>query len=173
MSIYEQKHKLYRDYCVELNSYRAVPDTDTDVLINNQLAIDTWCDTYINDENCTWRNIFDEASGNLVGFLIVGKGGSEKHPDADFGIAQAYIAPEFRNQGLMTKTIKEYLGKHKGLYSLLVLEKNTYALKFWKRTFAKEGYHPMRLDDRYVIDGGDDLILLGFAPNKERKKTHV
>lgn len=173
MSIYEQKHILYRDYCKELEQYRKESDANNDFLTDNQSDVDTWCDDYINDKNCTWRNIFDEENGDLAGFLIIGKGGSEKHPDADYGIAQAYVNPGFRNQGLMTNTIKEYIGKHKGIYSLLVIRQNLYALSFWKKTFANVGYHSISLDDRYVIDPDDNLILLGFAPNKERKKTYV
>lgn len=173
MSIYEQKHNLYRDYCKELEQYKEKSDTESEFQTDNHSNVDIWCDDYINDKNCTWKNIFDDASGELAGFLIIGKGGSEKHPDADYGIAQAYVNPAFRNQGLMTKMIKEYLEKHKGIYSLLVINQNLYALSFWKKTFANAGYHPVNLDDKYVIDPDDNLILLGFAPNKERKKIHV
>lgn len=160
MSIYKKKHELYQEYCRELDLYRSIP------IVADDSTVDIWCDDYINDPNCTWRNIFDKESGDLVGFLIIGKNGSEKHPDADYGIAQAYVKPEFRKIGLMTSAVHEYLEKHNGIYSLLVIKNNEYALKFWSKLFAGADYKTCNLDERFVNDNGDELVLLGFKPSK-------
>ena len=163
MSIYEKKHALYRQYCKELDQFRSAPLTESDVTLY------TWCESYLNDENCTWRNIFTKRN-ELAGFLIIGKGGCEKHPHADYGIAQAYIDPKYRKAGLMTKAVNEYLEKHQGIYSLLVIKQNEYALKFWNNLFLKADYTPHELDDKFVNSEGEQLILLGFAPRNTNKK---
>ena len=158
MSIYEKKHTLYRQYCEELDLFRPIPLAETDAVLDN------WCDCYISATNCSWRNIFNEEN-ELVGFLIIGKDGCEKHPHADFGIAQAYVDPNYRKNGLMTQAVNEYIEKHKGIYSVLVIKQNEYALNFWNNLFTKAGYVPHELDTRFVNNEDEELILLGFAPN--------
>lgn len=158
MGIYAEKHRLYRDYCHELDGFRKAP------LMADDAKIDEWCEEYIAGRDSTWLNIF-APDGKLAGFLIIGKAGNEKHPDAAYGISQAYIAPEYRGQGLMTEAVNGYLKEHKGIYGLLVIKGNTYAYEFWEKTFKTAGYRSYALDVKYVVDNGDDLILLGFIPN--------
>lgn len=157
MGAYETKHALYKEYCCELDLFRPIPLAPTDNVI------DSWCDDYISGSDCTWRNIFDDDTQEMVGFLIIGKMGDEKHPESDYSIAQAYVKPEYRKRGLMTRAVNEYITKHTGIYSLLVLRNNKKAASFWKNTFENAGYHPYVLSDRYVNNNGEDLILLGFA----------
>ena len=112
---------------------------------------------YVNTKNAKWINIF--SGDNLAGFLIIGRDSSEKDSTADFSIAQAYIAPDYRRKGLMTKEASQYLYHHPGNVSLLVFEKNTYALRFWSWLFEENGYV------NYKIDSWDDeeLLCLGYS----------
>lgn len=158
MGIYADKHRMYRDYCRELDRFRKNPLAAADA------EIDKWCEEYISSRYSTWQNIFSD-DGKPVGFLIIGKAGNEKHPDAAYGISQAYIAPEYRGKGLMTDAVLRYVGEHKGIYGLLVIRGNTYAYDFWRKTFKMAGYRPYSLDAGCVADNGDDLILLGFIPD--------
>lgn len=157
MSLYTDKHRLFAAYVNELNKFRPDnPETETEAREQ--------CDIYISSPDCTWKNIFAPDTNELVGFLILGKSGKEKHPDTDRAIAEAYVAPEYRRQGLMTAAVKDYESRHKCTYSLLVLRENMDALSYWEKLFDEMHYRPYELDASCVDADGDDLILLGFRP---------
>lgn len=156
MGIYLEKHELYREYAKELDRFRNIPINASEEKVRQ------WCDAYIEDIECSWKNIFSK-TGELAGFLIIGKSDIEKHPDADYGIAQAFVASKYRRQGLMSETVKDYIHRHPGTYSLLVLKNNNYAKEFWKKVFLSENYRKADLDTGYVNTNGDDLVLLGFS----------
>lgn len=162
---YERKQKLYRDYSIELDQYSEdlAPLTDED--------IKRYCDGYISGETSSWKNIFSP-DGEIVGFLIIGKIFPEKHPHSDYSISQSYVALEYRNHGLMTKRVSEYVQSHPGKYSLLVYKNNKKALEYWPKVFESIDYKPAKFaaEDDNVYDGG--LILLGFEPKKKVKKRH-
>ena len=77
MGIYNDKHRLFDDYEKELNSFR---EAGCEVSPSESNAK---CEAYISSSECTWKNIFAPDTGELVGFLIYGKTGAFKHPDAD------------------------------------------------------------------------------------------
>ncbi len=159
VATYERKQKLYRDYSIELDQYSKdlAPLTDEE--------IKRYCDGYINGESSSWKNIFS-LDGEIVGFLIIGKEFPEKHKCSDYSISQAYIAPEYRGQGLMTKRVSTYIKTHPGKYSLLVYENNKKALSYWPKLFESIDYKPAKFvsEDTACYEGG--LILLGFEPKK-------
>lgn len=163
MLTYERKQKLYRDYSFELDQY----SEDLAPLTGDEIK--RYCDGYISDESSSWKNIFS-SEGEIVGFLIIGKKFPEKHPYSDYSISQAYVAPKYRNQGLMTKRVSAYIQSHHGIYSLLVYKKNKTALIFWPKLFESLDYKPAKFvsEDNNNYEGG--LILLGFEPKKEVKK---
>ena len=136
MSLYEEKHALYRKYVEELDKFRKKP------LRLSEKECRQICDDYIQSKNSSWHNIYDPATGNLVGFVIIGKNYPEKHRDSLRSVSQAYVLPQYRKKGLMSEVMSDYLTRprHKGVYSLLVLEGNRYAAGFWRRFFRKEGY---------------------------------
>ena len=101
MSLYTDKHRLFAAYVKELNSFR--PGNE-----QTEGEAREACDRYISCADCTWKNIFAPDTNELVGFLIFGKSGKEKHPDTDRAIAEAYVTPEYRRQGL-AKEICRYL----------------------------------------------------------------
>ena len=158
MGMYEDKQKLYADYLRELDTFTRVP---MNISAEESRKI---CDDYIYSAKSSWHNIKDPDSDELVGFLIIGKEVPEKHPDSIRSVAQAYVKPEFRKRGLMTAVMSDYMTRHKGVYSLLVIAGNTYAAEFWRNFFEKEGYHSVDLDHSIIKDR--DLILYGYAPGK-------
>lgn len=158
MSLYEEKHALYRKYVNELDSFRETP-----LNLSDQECREI-CDRYIRTKVSSWHNIFVPASSgksDLVGFLIIGKGYPEKHPDALRSVAQAYVLPEYRGKGLMTAAMKDYLTRHRGTYSLLILKGNEYAAGFWKRFFEKEGYYETTLWPPVNVD---ETVMYAFMP---------
>ena len=156
MSIYEEKHALYQKYIRELDTFR-----DTPIQMPENEVRKT-CEEYIQASNSSWHNIYDPASKKLVGFVIIGKEFPEKHPDSLRSVAQAYVLPEFRKKGLMTAVMADYMTRHRGVYSLLILEGNEYAKGFWKRSFEKEGYKEVSLEP--APGGYEDAQLYGYAP---------
>lgn len=163
MTMYEEKHMLYQRYVSELNE----SFSDERYRIPEEDARED-CDEYICDKDATWKNIFS-ADGKLVGFLIIGKGGDERHPDSIRSVAQAYVLPEYRRQGLMTAALADYESRHRGVWSLLVIWGNTAAKAFWEKRFAELGYTPVSLDTGYVRDDlRGEFCLLGFRPKGER-----
>ena len=156
MSLFEDKHRLFWAYVQELNTFR--PGNE-----ETEEEAREVCDRYISSPDCTWKNIFAPDTQELVGFLILGKAGKEKHPDSGRAIAEAYVAPEYRGRGLMTAAIDDYESRHRCVYSLLVLKNNEKALRYWQKAFGKHHYRPIRLDPA-CVDSLEDIVLLGFRP---------
>ena len=156
MSLFEDKHSLFWAYVQELNTFRPGKE-------ETEEEAREVCDRYISSPDCTWKNIFAPDTDELVGFLILGKGGKEKHPDSGRAIAEAYVAPEYRGKGLMRACFLDYLNRHRCVYSLLVLKNNEKALEYWKNLFEEIHFRPRELD-LSCVDSADDVILLGFRP---------
>lgn len=85
-------------------------------------------------DNGDWIDIYDE--GKVCGFLIVYQ--TREWAEHDFFICQAYVAPKSRRKGLMSETVMQYTAEHPGIYGLIILERNTYAQKFWKGLFEEK-----------------------------------
>lgn len=106
-----------------------------------------WVDVVCNDE--------------IVGFLLICL-----KPTAcigcDLAIEAAYVKPEFRKQGLMTKAVTEYVTAHPCVWSLIVIRKNVHARKFWLNLFGNLGYKRI-----YTLEFEDGLPdseeLFGFC----------
>ena len=157
MSMYQDKHRLYRMYIAELEAVSCKR------LFNSESDIRATADHYIVAEHARWMNIFDK-NGKLAGFLIMCKK-PECHEHADYFIAQAYILPECRGQKLMTSRLNEYLSGHKGTYCLLVLDGNESARRFWDHYFIDiAGYRPVHLKN--TSDEPENTTLLAYKPKK-------
>ena len=156
MSMYEEKLALYRAYMLELDGFRETPafTDDADVIADFE--------AYINSSECSWHNVFD--NGELVGFLIMGKSGRFVHPDSIRSVREAYVLPDHRGKHLLRDVLGDYMTRHKGVYSLLVLRRNQFALRFWPTCFKSLGYRPCALSTDCIRSNGDDLILMGFEP---------
>ena len=156
MSAYKDKHRLYREYVSELEALHGEKIFKTDEEIGQTV------DHYIDSEYARWMNIFD-AEKRMVGFLIVCRP-PECHEHADYYIAQAYIEPVSRGQGLMTARLNEYLEGHKGTYVLYVLTGNEGAAGFWDHFFDKAGYRPVSLKE-YPEAGA---VQFAYKPKKRK-----
>lgn len=148
------KFNLYTAYCHELNQYmQSQPMT--------ALEITKAANHYASTNDVYWIDIKD--GDDIVGFLIIGKPDTpECHPDADYGIAQAYVMPEYRGRGYMSEAVQGFAAKHPGAYSLLIIKQNEPALKFWAKLISSSGYKLYPLDSRYVNDEHCELVLMGF-----------
>lgn len=157
MSLYEEKQYLYRRYVDELDGFR-----ETHMHMSEKECREI-CDSYIQSKISSWHNIYDQPeSGRLVGFVIIGKEYPEKHPDSLRSVAQAYVLPEHRGKGLMTAVMSDYLTRHKGVYSLLILKGNEAAVRFWKSFFGKEGYAETTLWPAAFAD--EESVLYAYMP---------
>ena len=150
MGIYETKLKYFEHYCMEMNAFRG-----EDIMSFKKAKIAA--EYYVNSEQSKWINVF--CGEELIGFLIIGKRGREKHPDADYSIAQAYITPPFRHLGMMTKAVSDYLARHPGTWSLKVQKGNDYALKYWEWLFTSNGFSKTELDESKESECADRICL--------------
>ena len=158
--IYNDKQRLFHDYVKELDTFRKMPDMRSDAQISE------CCDAYMSSKNCTWKNIFDPDTKELVGFVIFGKSGEEKHPDALRSVEEAYLAPASRKKGLVYECLRDYESRHHGVYSLLVIKGNLPAKEYWAKTFKKLGYTPVELEPLQFTD--DETELFGYKPKKAK-----
>lgn len=111
-----------------------------------------------------WIDVCDE-QGKVIGFLIVGWK-ENCHPAAHWFVQDAYIKPEYRKLGYMTRAVSNYVRENPGTYCLFVLTKNQYAYHFWHKVFEQLGYQPHALCD--VGAGDEHCIQYGFAPMEKR-----
>lgn len=154
MSVYNDKHRLYREYVSELEALHG------EKIFRSDDEVRAAADHYIGAEHARWMNIFDSGK-RMVGFLIICRP-PECHEHADYYIAQAYVEPDSRAQGLMTARLNEYLEGHRGTYVLYVLTGNEIAAGFWDHFFDKAGYRHTDLRE-YPVKGA---VQLAYKPKK-------
>lgn len=157
MGIFEEKQNMYLDFCQELNQYKRKIKNH----ISTAEALEAF-DYYVNTDKVKWINIFD--NGKLAGFLIIGKEEGEKHPDSDYSIAQAYVDPAHRRRGLMTREASRYLYDHPGKVSVLILEHNLRAMRFWPWLFAENGFKSMPITQ---APGNEEVLCFGFEKESD------
>lgn len=119
---------LFSSYMEELSLY------DPEIRNMTPEEFTSWFNEYLSDDYCFTDIIVD---GHIVGFAIISAPGSSKCYDGcDYYIAQAYIRPEYRRRGLMTKTMVDIFSKNKGSYCYEVLAGNDGAKAFWDKLFT-------------------------------------
>jgi predicted acetyltransferase len=136
--INKERHRLYDAYIKELGRY------DTELLHETPAARWKWCEDYITDPDAYWLDIADDTD-SLCGFLIISSSAADCHPVCDYYICQAYVCPDMRGKGLMTKTALSFITAHRGTYGYDVLKGNRKADRFWKSLFAKLNALPIGL----------------------------
>lgn len=105
----------------------------------------------LTEENVRWYPI--RADDKQVGFFRIGWG-IACHPDADWFIADMYVRPDYRRQGLATKAMGDYISKHTGRkYCLFIIDGNKGARAFWDKFFTQQGFIPIYLAD---VGAGDE-----------------
>ena len=119
---------LFSSYMEELSLY------DPEIRNMTPEEFTSWFNEYLSDDYCFTDTVVD---GHIVGFVIISAPGSSKCYDGcDYHIAQAYIRPEYRRRGLMTKTMVDLFSKNKGSYCYEVLAGNDGAKAFWDKLFT-------------------------------------
>ena len=146
------RYQMFSDYLAELQKmlgWKDVDDEKTRILFSR-------CTEY---EHAKWVDI--RVDGDVIGFFIIGTH-ENCHPSADYYIQEAYIKPEYRRRGYMSRSLGIYISHYPGVYCLLILNKNEVAHKFWPAMFEKIGYVPYELED---VDATDEHCeQYGFAP---------
>ena len=133
MTMQERRIELFGAYINELQPHKALPAL-TPVQILDEYAK---CSLAANTE---WRDIYGPSSDEMpIGFVVVGYP-PNCHPDAELFIQEAYISPESRRNGYMSRVIAEVLGKDTPKVCLYILHQNHTAYKFWHGLFTKMGY---------------------------------
>ena len=158
------RFNMFKDYIRELHGIEGLREmTDAEIL-----------DQYIKIRsgiNEAWADIYQEESprtdADLIGFWVHGINGN-CHPDADEFIAEAYIRPEYRREGIMSETISNWIKTYGGKICLFALSKNEVAKKFWLSLFEKIGYEPYQLS-KVADDMDGHLIQFGFRPKESAK----
>lgn len=165
MLYYQYLKELYPKMGLDLDKEWAGEEAYVYDLIHSPELYD-WIDIYVNE---TIEATSTEEM-QLVGFLIVGRD-EACHPFCDYFIAQAYIKKDFRNKGIMTRILKEYVGRHAGDYCLLIANGNPSAEIFWRNRFTELGFEIN--EDLPKIKGTIDYSLckqLGFYRQRKRKR---
>lgn len=140
-----RRFELLGSYLKELHDIKGVESPD-DV----QLVISY--EGYKSEPNTEWIDILGgDGGGEIIGFLMIGYP-PNCHPHANFYIEEAYITPEHRGRGHMTRVASSFIESHEGVYCLFILNDNSAALRFWPKLFAKHGYTAMELCD---VGAGD------------------
>lgn len=146
--------KMFLDYKRELctiDGYDKLVDPEKEYIED--------CNFFQNDCDADWIAV--KKGKKEVGFLVVLHGRFVTSP-LDYFIEDTYIKPEYRCQGLMKKTVENYLKKHQGLYGLEIMDKNQLAHKFWRKIVGErwfgvpiqthEDAHEYRFDARSKVD---------------------
>lgn len=148
------KEELFCEYVKELKPF--LPESD-------QKDPEFWkkgLKGYLGNPNVRWQGIY--YNGEEVGFIIIGLKYPEKYSESDWSVCEAFVLPEYRKIGLMTKKMEELCRIYPGMCSLLILEGNTSAMKFWKHFFYRKGYYRKQLDEQemFLAKG---LVLQGWV----------
>lgn len=149
----ETRLRLYHEYCRELNRYDPL-------IYQDKNEVTKWATGYMNGQY-DWRDIY--VNEKIVGFIILAHKGEtlDIHPRADHYIAQTYIQKEYRMKGFMEKYLLENVfGQHKGLYVMLVIDRNFGAKQFWEKILKKAEARPCELENVGAED--ENTTQVGF-----------
>lgn len=149
----ERRQKLLKNYLNELRDLYNIS------FVNEE---SNSYDAYITAEHTEWIDIFADGSDEPIGFLIVGEQ-ENCYPDANYYIEELYIVPEFRNKGLASATVTDFLNNHKGVYCLFIINDNNIAKTFWNKVFTNCQYITTELYDEYS-DRYTYCKLYGYKP---------
>lgn len=160
------RYNMFRDYLIELQKIEEYKYMDDAEILDNFIKIrhgdvEHWMDVYPdNANNCAAHR----TKHDIIGFWILGQNGN-CHPDADYFIAETYIRPEYRREGIMSDRISDWIKTYGGKFCLFVLSKNEVAKKFWENVFDRCGYEPYELSD-VADDMNGHLIQFGYKPKE-------
>lgn len=134
----EQKPQLWnllQQYLQEMTGYYTI---ETDVQGNYRYQ---YFDAYFSDPQRKACFIRDERA--VIGFVLINPYSSigEK---PDFTMAEFYISPMYRRQGLGMEAAAHILKTFHGHWEIKYCNQNTAAKRLW--TKAAEPYHPVRHD---------------------------
>lgn len=151
------RYNMFRDYLIELQKIEEYKYMDDAEILDNFIKMRSGKTEY-------WQDIYPDQSQrtkhDIIGFWILGQN-RNCHPDADYFIAETYIRPEYRREGIMSDRISDWIKTYGGKFCLFVLSKNEVAKKFWKNVFDRCGYEPYELSD-VADDMNGHLIRLGY-----------
>jgi len=77
---------------------------------------------------------FIRVDGELAGFAIVNRQGSE--PEADYNMAQFFVLRKFKGRGVGAQAARECFQRFRGVWNVMVIPQNVGAHAFWKRTIS-------------------------------------
>lgn len=146
----EKRRQMYINYMRHIKSLLE-ESFDEDYYIQQFKDIDK------NIYNAQWIPIVHETQE--IGFLIICTH-PNCHPDADWYIENAYIIPEYQNQGHMQRAVQNWLKEHPGRYCLFIIDKNYPARHMWETVFKKAGYIPFKL--KHVIPQKKGVTQYGW-----------
>lgn len=146
---------MYRDYVTELGQYSVrikynlITSREINSIYNNELLM---------------KFFVSNGEGEIVGFCLVGFG-DNTHTETDYYIAEFYILPEYRNNGIATAAVKELLSLFPGKYCYHILKENIIARQFWDHVQKECGCKPLSLEDTC---GLTDCDFFAFKKGKPR-----
>lgn len=150
---------MIRDYLWELDTISQRPR-------RSEEDIRKFYDEIVSSSCTELRKIYCNDSNKTIGFLIIGFH-PNCHPHANYYIEEAYIKPQYRCMGYMTRAISDFIHRHTGIYCLFILNENIAAYRFWMNLFAKLGYCECFLID---VGAGDEYCTqYGFAPSSHNE----
>lgn len=157
------RYHMFRDYLLELQKIEGLTYMNDAQILDNFVKIRS-------GKTGFWKDVYPDQSRqdkyDMIGFWVLGAKGN-CHPDADYFIAESYIKPEYRREGIMSDRISDWIKTYGGMFCLFVLNNNEIAKKFWNKLFDDLGYEKFELSDTgaYTMDG--HLIQIGYRPKQK------
>lgn len=142
----DDRIKMYLEYKEELGAFTKAVEGITKEDAHNDVFYATHAD------DAEWIAVKD--GDQEIGFIILGIGRNlmrrAKEPMVDYFIQDAYIKPEYRRKGIMSKEVEKMLDGYKGIMGLYILKTNKPALAFWHKIVGDKW---MEVDN---LDGDED-----------------
>lgn len=149
------RRRWYRKYMRELDTMQGVT--------YDHVAADKLYEELLEDENNFWVPV--TRGRKTVGFFTM-CAAPNCHPDTDYFLRDAYVRPQYREQGAMKKAVLRWLKLHPGKYNVIVVKGNYPAYNCWQQVFAAAGYEEFPLRELEEFAGISNIMMFGFQPKE-------
>jgi len=146
-----------------LISYFEEVDKSKILLVKNSKTLEyPYLDLYWEDS--TRHPFFISQDSQIVGFVLINSITSFQEFNADYSIAEFYILPEFRRNGIGKKIAMMIFEQYPGKWEVKQQINNKKAIEFWRNTIAS--YTKQRFKEVLIEDNGSAEIFQLFHSSR-------
>ncbi|MBP9777841.1 MAG: GNAT family N-acetyltransferase [Rickettsiaceae bacterium] len=170
---YPMIQNMARFYVYEMSKYCGVHYPGWECPENGLFECDDFKHYFENPNNKTYLIKVDN---EIAGFALINK--LEVLSETDFNMGEFFILAKFQGSEIGRKIAKEIFNRHKGVWSVGAIPKNTKALQFWRSVineytesnFTEEA---KTSDDLKTVEHPDPfpMIILTFDSNNHKDKV--